>query len=144
MSVMGLSELAEKMKKMDFAMLSTLTDCGAVASRPMSNNGEVEYTGTSFFFSFDNTRAVADIQREPQVGLSFAGSKGLLGRPPLFVAVEGKAELIKDKAAFAEHWTKDLDYWFKEGIETPGVVLIKVTAERVHYWDGEDQGELEL
>jgi general stress protein 26 len=147
MSKMGLSEIAEKMKKIDFAMLSTRTDGGAVAGRPMSNNGEVEYTGTSFFFSYDSARTIADIKNNPQVGLAFAGAKtlqGLIGIPPLFVAVQGKAEVIHDKATFAEHWTKGLDHWFKEGIDTPGLVLIKVEAERLHYWDGEDEGEVPL
>lgn len=50
----------------------------------------------------------------------------------------------KDKAVFKEHWTKDLDGWFKDGIDTKGVVLIKVSAVRVHYWDGEDEGEVKL
>ena len=42
---------------------------------------------------------------------------------PFFITVEGKAELIRDKGRFAEHWTKDLDAWFKEGIDTPGLTL---------------------
>jgi general stress protein 26 len=39
---------------------------------------------------------------------------------------------------------KDIDRWFEQGIDTPGLTLIKVTAERLHYWDGYDEGELEL
>jgi general stress protein 26 len=27
-------------------------------------------------------------------------------------------------------------------LNTPGIVLIKVTAERIHYWLGEDAGEI--
>ena len=56
--------------------------------------------------------------------------------------MEGRAELIRDKAAFAAHWTKDLDRWFEQGVDTPGLVLIEVQATRVHYWDGEDEGEI--
>ena len=43
MAEMTLADLSEKMGKIDFGMLSTRTLGGAVASRPMSNNGEVEY-----------------------------------------------------------------------------------------------------
>lgn len=39
---------------------------------------------------------------------------------------------------------KDLDRWFKQGIDTPGLTLIKVSARRLHYWDGYDEGELKL
>jgi general stress protein 26 len=144
MNQMTLQELAKKMAGIDFAMLSTHTQDGSVAARPMSNNGDVEYDGDSFYFTYENARTVGDIERDANVGLSFQGAKGLFGKPPLFVSVEGKAELIRDKAQFEAHWTKELDYWFKQGIDTPGIVLIKVHAVRVHYWDGEDEGEVPM
>lgn len=85
-----------------------------------------------------------DISRDPSVGLSFQGSKGLFGGQPLFISVEGKGELIRDRAAFEAHWVPDLDEWFEDGIDTPGLVLIKVHATRIHYWDGAKQGEVKL
>ncbi|MDP9089870.1 MAG: pyridoxamine 5'-phosphate oxidase family protein, partial [Pseudomonadota bacterium] len=90
------------------------------------------------------SHTVADIKRDAMVSLSFAGAKGLLGKRPLFIAVEGRAELIDDRGAFAKHWTKSLDHWFKNGIDTPGIVLIKVHAARIHYWDGEEDGEVTI
>ena len=39
---------------------------------------------------------------------------------------------------------KDLDVWFKDGIDTPGIVLIHVHATSVHYWSGMDGGEVAL
>lgn len=142
MSDVTLKDLAKKMQDIDFAMLFTKTANGALAGRPMSNNGDVTYDGDSYYFTYEQSRTVSDVQRDPKVSLSFQGSKGLFGKPPLFVSVEGSAELIRDRAAFDAHWTKDLDRWFENGADTPGVVLIKVRAERIHYWDGEDDGEI--
>lgn len=142
MSDMTLSDLAEAMRDIDFAMLSTRTEGGDIAARPMSNNRDVSYDGDSFFFTYEEARTVSDIERNPKVGLSFQGKAGLLGKPPLFIAVEGTAELIRDKAQFEAHWNSDLDYWFEDGIETPGVVLIKVHADRIHYWNGRDEGDV--
>lgn len=144
MAEKSLAEIAKRMRDIDFAILSTRTEGGAVAGRPMSNNRDVEFDGDAWFFTCDDTRTVADIGRDPQVGLGYQGKAGMLGMRPLFVAVEGRAELIRDKARFAEHWTKDLDRWFEQGIDTPGLVLIKVAAERLHYWDGYEEGELKL
>lgn len=144
MSRMTLPDLAEAMRDIDFAMLTTRTEGGEIAARPMSNNGDVAYEGASFFFAFGDTRTVADIERDKRVGLSFQGKRGLLGKPPLFIAVEGEARLIREKSAFAEHWRSDLDYWFDAGIDTPGLVLIEVRAKRIHYWIGKDEGELAL
>ncbi|KQT52860.1 MULTISPECIES: pyridoxamine 5'-phosphate oxidase family protein [unclassified Aureimonas] len=144
MSDMTLHALAKAMKDIDFCMLSTRAASGDIAARPMSNNGDVEYDGDSYFFTYEEAHTVADIERDRKVGLGFQGSKGLLGKPPLFISVEGEAELIRDKAAFEAHWTSDLDYWFKDGIDTPGIVLIKVHATRVHYWDGKHEGEIKI
>lgn len=139
-----LSDVSEKVRDIDFAMLLTCTESGEIAGRPMSNNRDVEYDGDSFFFASDEARSVTDIERHPQVALSYTGRKGLLGQPPVFIIVQGEAELIRDKAQFQAHWVKDLERWFTEGPDTPGLVLIKVHASRVHYWDGENEGELEV
>lgn len=144
MADLDLKEISEKMRDIDFAVLSTRTEGGALAGRPMSNNREVEYDGDSYFFTCDDARTVADIRRDPNVGLAYQAKSGMLGMKPFFVTVEGRASLIQDKAVFAEHWRKDLDAWFKQGIDTPGLTLIKVHAERLHYWDGWDEGELDL
>jgi general stress protein 26 len=142
MSAYTLQDLARKMADIDFVMLQTTTDGGEHAARPMSNNGDVDYDGDSWFFTFENTRMVADIRRDPKVGLSFTGAKSLLGKPPIFVAVQGHCHLHTDKATFAEHWVKDLERWFEQGIDTPGIVLLHVRASRIAWWDGEDNGEL--
>ncbi|WP_284946494.1 pyridoxamine 5'-phosphate oxidase family protein [Acidisoma cladoniae] len=139
---MTLADVSKTMGDIDFAMLSTRAASGDISSRPMSNNGDVEYDGDSYFFTWEEAHTVGDIERDPKVGLSFSGSKGLLGKVPMFIAVEGKAELIRDKTAFQQHWTKDLDVWFKDGIDTPGVVMIKVHATRIHYWNGMEDGEV--
>lgn len=138
----SLKDLAKKMKDIDFAMLSTHAPGGAIGARPMSNNRDVDYDGDSWFFTIEDTQMVNDIAAAPQVGLSFQGKAGVLGMRPFFIAVEGTAELTRNKAQFAEHWTKDLDRWFTQGIDTPGLVLIKVHATSAHYWDGEDEGEV--
>ena len=128
MSEMTLADVSKAMRDIDFAMLSTRAASGDIAARPMSNNGDVEFEGDCYFFTWERAHTVADIERDSRVGLSFVGSKGLLGKPPVFIAVEGKAELVREKQAFQAHWTKDLDVWFKDGIDTPGVVMIHVHA----------------
>jgi len=137
-----LAQIAETMRDIDFTIFSTRTINGAISGRPMSNNREVDFNGESYFFALDSTRTVGDLAHDPQVGLGYQAKSGMLGMKPFFITVEGFAELIRDKAQFADHWTKDLDRWFERGIDTPGLVMIKVTAERLHYWDGGEEGEI--
>lgn len=142
MAGMTLQDVAKALKDIDFVLLNTLTDNGRIAGRPMSNNREVEYDGDSFFFVDQSSRTFSDLQRNPEVTLSVQGSKGLLGKPPLFLSIEGRAEIILDQAAFSEHWTSDLERWWPEGVKTPGLALLKVHAQRIHYWSGKDEGEV--
>lgn len=144
MSDRNLADLAEKMRDIDFAMLSTRTAGGAIGARPMSNNREVDYDGDSYYFTYDDALMIADIQADRHVSLSFQGKSGLIRQRPFFVAVEGIAAIVYDRDRFAGHWTKDLDRWFPQGIDTPGLVMIHVRADRVHYWDGEDEGEVRV
>lgn len=43
-----------------------------------------------------------------------------------------------------KHWDKSLDRWFLHGVDIPGTAMIAVKAQRLHYWDGEDEGEVEV
>ncbi|PZT05932.1 pyridoxamine 5'-phosphate oxidase family protein [Stenotrophomonas sp. EMP41] len=141
MTQLTLPELAKKMAGIDFTMLQTHAG-GEIAGRPMSNNGDVDYDGDSWFFTMEDTDMVREIEADPTVALGFSGSKSLLGKPPLFVHVQGRAALVRDRATMREHWVKDLERWFEQGVDTPGLVLIHVRASRIHYWDGEDEGEI--
>jgi general stress protein 26 len=144
MTTMTKEELSKKLSKIDFCMFNTNGGSGRINSRPMSNNGDVEYDGNSWFFSYDETEKVSEIGRDTGVGLTFTAPPSILGKPGIFIVVEGKASLIRDKALFAEHWVKDLDRWFPDGVDTPGILLIKVTAHAIEYWDGEENGRIEL
>lgn len=62
----------------------------------------------------------------------------------LLNAIRSASSLIRDKAQFEEHWVKDLDRWFPHGFDTPGIVLIKVAARSVEYWDGEENARIDM
>jgi general stress protein 26 len=63
-----LKEMSKTMAEIDFAMLTTRTDGGQLATRQMSNNGEVEMTATRST-SVGTARAPSTISVAPQVAL---------------------------------------------------------------------------
>jgi general stress protein 26 len=141
---MSLEELADKMAGIDIAILTTRMAGGQLAGRPMSNNGDVKYTGESYFFTYEETHTVTDIERDANVGLAYQGSAKLFQSSKFYVFVEGKASLIRDKASYQAHWTPELDKWFENGIDSPNIVLIKVQAEQIKFWDGMKHGRVRL
>ena len=138
-----LEKTAALMRGLDICQLVTFKN-GAMAGRPMSNNGEVDYDGSSWFFTWDDAGMVSDIKADPRVAITFQKNPGLLAGAPMHIHIQGTAEIIHDKAAFEEHWTSGLERWFKDGVDTPGLVLIHVQASRLAYWDGEEQGDFAL
>lgn len=125
--------IAELIKDIDICMFVTRAD-GALHGRPMSNNGQVEYDGDSWFFSFRDADMIDEISADPTVGLAYmATERGT------WVSIEGDAEVIDDDRKKRELWQDELKQWFQDGPDDPNVVLVKVGAERVHAWtDGEE------
>ncbi len=134
----NLNDISSKMRKLDICMMSTQTLRGNIASRPMSNNGDVEYDGNSYFFSFNESRAVKDLEENAHVNLSFNGKNGL------YISLSGKAKLVTDRAKLEKHWQDQLNQWFQEGINTKGIVMIHVKASHIKYWQGDEDGEIKL
>ena len=131
----ALKDMAQKMRNLDIATLVTVTEDGSLAGRPMSNNADVDYDGKSYYFTYEESDKVKQISRNPEVQLAFEGDD------KLYVTVTGKAELIRDKAEFEKHWVPELEQWFAQGIDTPGMVLLCVKARQAKYWQDMEMGE---
>ena len=131
-----LPAIAELLAKLDICMLTSRAGDGTLHGRPMSNNGEVEYDGDSWFFAAADSRKVREIEADPQVELAFIDS-----RAATWVNVEGVASIVRDDlAAKRRLWLTDLERWFPDGPDDPSVVLIKVHARHVDAWSS--AGEL--
>ena len=123
-------KLRELAKKIDFAMLTTVDSDGTLRSRPMSTNGEVEFDGDVWFFTYGESHKVHEIEREPQVNVAFSDPKS-----QTYISITGTASLVRDSAKIKELWKPELKAWFPDGVDTPDIALIKVDAKKAEYWD---------
>lgn len=136
-----MKKMSSLIKKLDLCMLTTVDGRGMPSGRPMSNNREVDYDGTSYFFTWEKSQMVKEIKKNPNVSLSFIDSKLF---KKLFISVSGKARLSKDKEEMREHWSKDLEIWFEDGIDTKGIMMIEVQASHIKCWSNEKEEELDV
>lgn len=135
MSQVSLKNVASKMKDLDFCMMVTRDGRNTLHSRPMSNNGEVEYDGDSWFFSYDDSNKAKQVRENPNTLLIFQTDK------MFFMEVYGTASITHQRSLLEEKWQPELERWFPDGIETPGICLIKVSADRIMYWGKDGDGE---
>ena len=138
MSKKKLDSIIKLMRKLDTCMMTTQNGRGNFSSRPMSNNGDVAYDGNSYFFSYEGSKKIKEIEKNPQVSLEFSGPKGL------YISLCGKAKLIRTPSKMRPHWQRGLNQWFKKGLETPGIVMIHVKGNRIAFWQKNEQGETKL
>ena len=131
------SVLVDAMKSMDICFMVT-KDGRGLCSRPMSNNAQVDWDGDNWFFTNGDTRKIRQLEADPTVMLDFSGEKD-------WVSLRGKAQLHRDdKALFEKHWSKDIERWFPEGIDTPGLVLIQVSAAEAELFGAAGEGIVQL
>jgi len=127
----AIAKLRDLIKGIDIAMLTTIdTTDGTLRSRPMSTNGDVEFDGDIWFFTYASAHKVDEIEANPQVNAAFA-------RPDKqdYVSLSGKAELVKDRTKIEELWKPQLKAWFPKGTDDPDIALLKVSVEKAEYWD---------
>lgn len=144
LSYTSIADIARRMRDIEYAMLMTRTPQGHITGRPICNNRGEDYRGESCYFTWDDSPLVREIERDPKVALTFQGNRHILGTPGIQINVEGTARVVRDLGQFRANWTPELNRWFEQGVHTPGLVMIKVHARRVHYWEGADEGEIDV
>jgi general stress protein 26 len=120
-------KVAELMRGIKFALLTTVEPDGTCIARPMAHQ-DVEFDGDLWFVSSRNARKVDQIAANPRVGVTFSSTRS-------WVSVSGTAAVVEDLDKLKEVWSTDMDAWFPQGPDD-SLVLIKVTGDAAEYWDG--------
>lgn len=126
----SLEKLRDMVKDIDFCMLTTVDTDGALRSRPMSANGEIDPDGDIWFFTGVSSHKVSEISNSPKVNVSFADPKN-----QKYVSITGSAELVRDRKRIDELWKPEFKMWFPEGKNDPEVALLRIAPEKAEYWD---------
>lgn len=124
-------KLREMIKDIDLCMLTTIDESDDLHSRPMSLNGDVDDEGNLWFFTSSNSHKASEIERTPNVNVSFIDT-----RKQQYVSISGAAELVHDRQKIKELWKPVLKAWFPDGPDQADVALLKVKVKKAEYWDG--------
>ncbi|WP_229400261.1 pyridoxamine 5'-phosphate oxidase family protein [Micromonospora okii] len=110
-------------------MLTTTGLDGRLVSRPMALQS-AEFDGDLWFFAYADSAKVRQLRVNPEVNVAFSDQ-----RHHARVSVTGTAQEGYDRARAERLWNPLLKTWFPEGLDTPGLTLIKVRASSAEYWD---------
>lgn len=102
---------------------------GDGASRPM-HAADCEEDGTIWFFTKEDADAGQEAAARKKMALHFSSPAKLN-----FLCVLGQSGLVHDKAKMEKLWHPMMKTWFPDGLETPGIALIRVDPDTAHYWE---------
>lgn len=124
-------QLAEKIKGIRVAMMTTVEADGTLRSRPMAaQDKDIEFDGDLWFFTYADASKVSEVEQHWQVNVSYT-------KPDdnLFISVSGTAMLVHDRKKIKHLWKPFYKAWFPNGEDDPTLALLKVNVESAEYWD---------
>ena len=135
----AIREIAALINRIDICILATRAEDGELHARPMSNNGEADWNGQSWFFAPSDGRLVAELRANPEVVTTYRAEQGFT-----FVTISGRATLESDPSLKRRLWLDELERWFPNGPEDPNVTLIRLDAGAAQWWTEHGDGAANL
>ena len=126
----AIAKVQELVKQAPTCFFCTAIETGKpAATRPMAVQ-TVDAEGTLWFLSATDSHKNAELARDPNVQLMFAGSAH-----SDFLMIYGTATISTDPAKIKELWEPLLKVWFTEGEHDPRISVISVVPKTGYYWD---------
>ncbi len=121
--------LAELIKGIKVAMMTTVQKDGSLRSRPMWTQNK-DFDGQLWFFTREHTPKVDEVERDEHLNLAYSDPSH-----DRFVSVSGTVKVVTDKEKILELWDPSLKAWFPQGLTDPDLALLRVDVLKAEYWD---------
>lgn len=125
----GRAKVAELIKGIRIAMLTTVEDSGELRSRPMATQ-DTDFDGTVYFLTKIQSEKVDEIRENSHVLLTYADTSS-----SKYVTLQGRAFVTRDQAKIDELWNPMAKAWFPDGKDDPTIAVIRVDVTGAEYWD---------
>jgi general stress protein 26 len=120
--------ILDKIRNPVLASLATIDADGKPWARYVTAVGNEDLTLR--FATFLNSRKVAQIRKNPDVHLTCGVTD--LQSMEAYLQVQGRAEILSDKAARQGYWKEELRRYFA-GPDDPNYCVVRVTPSRIEY-----------
>ena len=125
----GTKKVAELIKDIRIAMMTTAAADGSFDTRPMATQ-KTEFDGTVWFLTRQDSGKVHEIADDTHVSLIYADPSDAK-----YVSAKGRASVSRDRAKIHELWNPMYKAWFPEGEEDPSIAVLRVDVHEAQYWE---------
>ncbi|MGR6321176.1 pyridoxamine 5'-phosphate oxidase family protein [Micromonospora soli] len=124
----GRRRVTELIRDARACLLTTTAVDGRLVSRPMVLPA-AEFDGDLWFFAYADSAKIRQIRVNPQVNVGLFDQ-----RQHAWVSMAGTAQEGWERGRAERLWHPQLETWFPDGPDTPGLTLLKVHAGPAEYW----------
>lgn len=133
-----LHTIREIIEDVEVGMLTTISKEGLPSSRPMQVQ-KVDEQGRIWLFTTSSSLLANQIHLNPRVQITFSDSK-----KNKFLTASAIASTIADVSQMRELWHPSLKAWFPDGLETLGLILLKLNVQEAEYWNSPDSAAVRI
>ncbi|MDB4942093.1 MAG: ral stress protein 26 [Labilithrix sp.] len=121
------AKLIEAVKKLDTVMLTTAATDGTMHARPMAVADAGE-GGEIWFVTGKQSEKTHEAASDSAALVT--GQQG-----SLYLTLNGRVEVVEDRARIKALWREPWRAWFPDGVDDPGITLLRLRPEHGEYWD---------
>ena len=134
----GIAKIKELTEDIHIAMLTTVAEDGSLHARPMATES-ITHDGTLWFITRIESGKVEEVREDSHVLISYEQPKD-----GMYLSLQGRAHIVRDRATIKLHWMKQADGWFENGADDPAASLIEVKITGGEYWKQNSSGVVRL
>ena len=125
----GMAKIAELVKGIRIAMMTTVAKDGSMSSRPMAVQDE-PFNGTLWFLTRRGSEKLEELEGDHHVTLTFAEPKD-----SKYITLKGMGSFNQDRSKIEELWNPMYKAWFPKGKEDPDIAVLRVEVTEADYWE---------
>jgi general stress protein 26 len=134
----GIAKIRELTEDIHIAMLTTVAEDGSLHARPMATES-IAHDGSLWFITRIETGKVEEVREDSHVLVSYEQPKD-----GMYLSLQGRARIIRDRGTIKLHWMKQADGWFEKGSDDEAAALIEVKITGGEYWQQSSSGVVRL
>lgn len=124
-----LTRLKELIESVRIGLLTTVDLDGSLHTRPIETL-RCDTDGTLWFFTDRESPKARELSHDIRVSVGYSEpSKNT------YVAVAGRARILRDQALAVELWTPGQRAWYPQGPHDEHLSILRVGLERAEYWE---------
>ena len=125
----GRKKIAELVKGIRIAMMTTRAEDGSMDSRPMAVQDK-PFDGTLWFLTRGTSDKVGELAEDQHVTLSFSEPSD-----SKYITLKGRGTATQDRAKIHELWNPMYKAWFPQGEDDPEITVLRVDVVEGFFWE---------